>query len=258
MGLWASPLMDPSGGLWFHHTGCSGRDMEVSYGLAHSDVTAPFRSASPLQSLCSAPVPSLHTYIPAFLFTILPHQPFSSVFSSRSHIHIHTPCLPFTFPLQLSTPPSSYLWPMALRTLSSALLIPIKPSHFCSFSSFLLFSSGSESCSLSLVVITVAFIRMAAFPLPYCVGTSRRDTKFLPCWHLKKKKLPATYSGFLFFPEAILKYLAFDQWEFCVTGFPVLGVVLFPLAGVEAPLLPALSKGCLRKNSFLDEEGWLY
>lgn len=65
MGLWASPLMYPSGGLCFHQMGCSGRDMEVSYGLVHSDIIAPFQSPylpSPRQPLCAAPVTThIHT-----------------------------------------------------------------------------------------------------------------------------------------------------------------------------------------------------
>ena len=121
----------------------------MSCGLAHTDVTTLFQSPclpSPCQPLRSAPIRSLHTYIPAFLLLTLPHQPFSNAFSSCSHTH--SPWLPLLFPLQLSTPPSSHLWPTALCRLSSALLTPAKPSHFCYFPYLLLFSSGSKSCSL--------------------------------------------------------------------------------------------------------------
>ena len=61
-----------------------------------------------------------------------------------------------------------------------------------------------------------------------------------------------------FFCLEAIEALGFGQCEFCVTGFTVLGVIVFfPLVGVGAPFLPALSKGCLRKNTFLDEERWL-
>lgn len=111
-------------------------------------MTTPFQSPylpSPWQPLCSAPIRSLHTHIPAFLLLILPHQPFSN--ASSGCIHTHTLWLPLPFPLQSSTPPSSQLWPISLHTFSSALLTPPKPFHFCFFPSFLLFGSRSKSCS---------------------------------------------------------------------------------------------------------------
>lgn len=121
----------------------------MSCGLAHTDVTTPFQPPclpSPCQPLCSAPICSLYTYLPAFLLLPLPHQPFSNTFSGCSHTH--SPCLPLLFPPQLSTSPSSHRWPAALHILSSALLTPAKPYPFCSFPSLLLFRSGSKSCSL--------------------------------------------------------------------------------------------------------------
>lgn len=86
-------------------------------------------------------------------------------------------------------------------------------------------------------------------PIPYCVpGTSRGDAKFLPCECLKKITNNLIFYYF-FYLKTIIKVLGFDQCEFCVTGFTVLGVIVFfPLAGVGAPFLPALSKGSLRKK----------